>query len=248
MNNAQIFSQYSDQYARHRPQYPDELFSYLSEIAPGRDSAWDCATGNGQAAVSLAKYFSHVDATDISTEQIENHIPHPKIHYGISPAEHTSFADSSFDLITVATAVHWFDPASFHKEVDRVLKPGGILAVWTYSYFSIQPEIDEIILTELLNPVDRFWVEGNRMVLNGYRELTMPYEEIRTPAFSIHLEWTLGQLTAYMRTWSAVKRYLGELGTDPVESLEAKLGAFWKPEAIKTVHMPLHIRACRKPA
>lgn len=250
MNNIQTFSQSSDEYAKYRPQYPEKLFSYLSEICNGHDSAWDCATGNGQAAVSLAQYFSHVEATDLSAEQIQHGIVHPKVHYNISPAEHTPFQDESFDLITVATAVHWFDPEQFHREVKRVLKPGGVLAIWTYGYFQIDPEIDEVIREELLRPIDRFWAEGNRQVMNGYRDLTLPFEELRTPSFIVQVEWNPGQLIAYLRTWSAVKRYSAELGTDPLEQFETKLNTVWRrePDENKLVKMPLVFRACRKPA
>lgn len=247
MTNAQIFSQYSDQYAKHRPQYPDELFAYLSEISPGHNSAWDCATGNGQAAVSLAKYFARVEATDISAEQIEHHLPHPQVRYSVSPAEHTPFEDESFDLITVATAVHWFDQEKFHREVGRVLKPGGILAVWTYGFFNIVAEIDAVIRAELLDLVDPFWAEGNRVVLNGYRDLTMPFEEISTPDFSMQVEWNLNQLMAYARTWSAVKRYASEVGYDPVEQAGARLESLWGGwEKVRAVKMPLAVRASRK--
>ena len=248
MNNVQTFSQNSDQYAKSRPQYPQGLFAYLSELCFSHDAAWDCATGNGQAAVSCASYFSHVEATDISTEQIQNSIVHPKVRYTVSPAEKTPFADSSFDLITVATAVHWFDQEQFHREVRRVLKPKGILAVWTYGLFKIEPEIDKVIARELLEPLDRFWAPGNRQVMNGYRDLSLPFDEIRNPpAFSINLEWNLSQFRAYMRTWSAVKRYASELGIDPVDEFESKLKIVWhEPDKIKTVYMPLFFRASRK--
>src|SRR6185503_1839669 len=109
LNNIQTFSQSSAQYAKHRPQYPPELFAFLSELCQSHESAWDCATGNGQAAVSCAKYFSQVQATDISAEQIQNGQPHPRVGYSVSPAEQTPFENESFDLVVVATAVHWFD-------------------------------------------------------------------------------------------------------------------------------------------
>lgn len=249
LSNAQIFSQYSDQYAKHRPRYPDELFAYLSSVAPSHDSAWDCATGNGQAAVSLAKYFDHVEATDISAQQIEHHLPHPKVRYSVSPAEQTPFDDQAFDLITVATAVHWFDQEKFHQEVGRVLKPGGILAIWSYGYFNTEPEIDAAIQTELLEPIDPFWAAGNRLVLNGYRDLTLPFEELRTPNLTMHVEWNLDQLLAYARTWSAVKRYEVEVGHDLVKQAEARLAAPWGArEKVRAVKMPLSLRVSRKGA
>lgn len=250
MDNAQTFSQSSDQYAKYRPQYPDELFSWLNEICEAHDSAWDCATGNGQAAVSLAKYFSRVEATDISAEQIQHSIAHPRVHYSVCPAEHTPFDNESFDLVVVATAVHWFDLEQFYYEVGRVLKPRGILAVWTYGYFSIEPELDQFIRKELLDPVDPFWAAGNRQVLNGYRDLSLPFEEIPSPSnFSIQMPWNMEQFLAYVRTWSAVKRYATELGTDPVETFESKLKKVWgESDQVKVVKMPLALKAGRKSA
>lgn len=249
MHNAQTFSQGADQYAKHRPQYPDELFAYLSENCAAHDSAWDCATGNGQAAVSCAKYFSHIEATDISAEQIQHHIVHPRVHYSVSPAEHTPFADDSFDLIMVATAVHWFDQEQFFREVERVLKPNGMVAIWAYGFFKIEPEIDAIIAKELLNPIDQFWASGNRQIINGYRDLVLPFDEIHNaPPFSMQLEWNLEQLSAYLRTWSAVKRYLAEIGTDPIETMGIKMRTLWtEPEKSRTVQMPLYLKICRKP-
>jgi hypothetical protein len=101
---------------------------------------------------------------------------------------------------------------------------------------------------ELLNPIDRFWAEGNRQVMNGYRDLKLPFDPIQNiPSFSIQVEWSLEQLSAYLRTWSAVKRYSTELGIDPVEKFVAKLEKLWQsPEKTKQVQMPLFLKASRK--
>src|SRR5947199_10119649 len=66
------FSRQAADYAIFRPGYPRELFDYLGSIAPGRHLAWDCGTGNGQAAVGLASGFDRVIATDASENQIAN--------------------------------------------------------------------------------------------------------------------------------------------------------------------------------
>jgi len=250
MNNIQTFSSGSEQYAKHRPQYPEELFAYLNEISDRHDRAWDCATGNGQAAVGCAQYFSQVEATDLSAEQIQNHISHPKVRYSVSPAEHTPFDDHDFDLVTVASAVHWFDQGQFFREVERVLKPNGILAVWGYSFAEIEPKVDNLIAKVLLEPIDRFWADENRQVMAGYRDLALPFDEVRNPpTFTIRIEWTLGQLSAYLRTWSAVKLYTAELGTNPVNQLESELKTIWHdPDQTKLVQMPLSFKASRKPA
>jgi SAM-dependent methyltransferase len=126
------FSRLAQQYARYRPRYPAALFEYLASAAPGRALAWDCGAGNGQAAVSLAGRFRHVTATDASWDQIRRAQPHPRVDYRVEQAESPSLPSRSCDLITVAVAVHWFAFGPFYRSVARVLKPGGLLAVWTY--------------------------------------------------------------------------------------------------------------------
>jgi SAM-dependent methyltransferase len=249
LNNVQSFSSGSDQYARHRPSYPEELFLFLSEISPLHEFMWDCATGNGQAAISCAKYFSHVEATDISAEQIRECAVHPKITYSVSPAESTPFGVHSFDLITVAQAYHWFDQDKFSREAERVLKPNGILAVIGYGFCEISPEIDKVILENLLNPIDQFWAHGNRLLMSGYRDITLPFEEISIPQkFSIKVEWTLEHLLAYLRTWSAVKLFIKKYGVDPVAELEPKITPLWGKTEEMGVQMPIFLRVSRKAA
>ena len=63
------FSEKSATYARSRPTYPDALFEFVAAQVPARGRAWDCATGNGQAAIGLARYFDAVEATDASEQR-----------------------------------------------------------------------------------------------------------------------------------------------------------------------------------
>ncbi len=249
MKNIQSFSVQSEQYARHRPHYPAALFEFLSGVTEHHDCAWDCATGNGQAALACAAHFPHVEATDVSAEQIQHCLPHTRIRYSVSPAEQTPFANQAFDLIMVAQAIHWFDLAQFFNETERVLKPGGILAAWGYGFLDIERPIDDVISRELLAPIDPFWASGNRLVMNGYRDLALPYTAVAIPhEFSMTVAWDLPQLLAYLRTWSAVKRVTSELGHDPVARLEPALMALWDhPDTVKTVRMPLYLKVCRKP-
>jgi SAM-dependent methyltransferase len=248
LNNAQTFSVGSERYARYRPSYPENIFSFLNEICVQHESVWDCATGSGQAAVSCARYFSQVEATDISAEQIRHCIANPKINYSVSPAESTLFDNDSFDLIMVAQALHWFDQEKFFQEALRVLKPNGILAIFGYGFFEISPEIDTIIYENLLLPIDRFWAKGNRLLISGYKDVSMPFNEIIVPQnFTMQVEWTLQQLLEYLRTWSAVKLFAKELGYDPVTQMESKIKPFWEePEKVKPVKMPLFLRVSRK--
>ena len=153
------FSKHSEQYAQYRPQYPDEIYAYLASLAPGHSLAWDCGTGNGQAAIGLAKYFDKVHATDASAEQISRAYHHDKVEYGMEPAEHVSLGASSTDLVTVAVAIHWFNFDEFYREVKRVLKSEGILAVWTYSLPKISPQIDSFVNQYYYEILSGYWPE-----------------------------------------------------------------------------------------
>ena len=119
------FSKLAETYAQYRPHYPADLFAYLAQQTPEHALAWDCATGSGQAAFDLVNYYDQVIATDASAEQVSRARPHERITYRVEPAEGTSLAPKSVDLITVAVAVHWFDFERFYQEVRRVLRPPG---------------------------------------------------------------------------------------------------------------------------
>src|SRR6476646_1459606 len=63
------FSAFANRYADFRPRYPAAIFERLASIVPRTSLVWDCACGNGQATVDLAKRFERVIATDASKEQ-----------------------------------------------------------------------------------------------------------------------------------------------------------------------------------
>ena len=111
------FSAASGRYAAYRPDYPAALFEWLAGLCDRHDTAWDCATGSGQAALGLAPHFRRVVATDASAEQVRHAVAHPSIDYRVAQAEDSGLADHSVDLVTVAQAAHWFDLPRFYAEV-----------------------------------------------------------------------------------------------------------------------------------
>ncbi|WP_291727473.1 class I SAM-dependent methyltransferase [Bernardetia sp.] len=107
------FSDNSQNYAIYRPSYPKEVFEIIYSHIEGKKIAWDCATGNGQVANILAQDFEKVYATDISQNQLKNAVQKENIVYSVEQAEKSSFEDNSFDLITVAQAIHLSCPIFF---------------------------------------------------------------------------------------------------------------------------------------
>ena len=125
------FSRLAAQYAEFRPSYPGALFDLLARIAPSRGRAWDCACGSGQATLDLAERFESVVGTDASAQQVAAAKPHPRVTYAVCRAEASGLETASFDLVTVAQSLHWFDRPGFYAEARRVLKPEGVIGVWT---------------------------------------------------------------------------------------------------------------------
>ena len=239
------FSRVASDYAAYRPQYPAELFAFLSSLAPARNTAWDCATGSGQAAIGLAAHFARVIGTDASAAQIAAADQLPHVEYRVAPAEASGLADRSIDLVAVAQAAHWFDLDRFYAEVRRVVAPAGVLALWSYGVHSVDAgPIDDAVgrfYTEVVGP---YWPPERRLIEEGYRTIPFPFSEIEAPPFTLAATWTLPELMGYLRTWSATTRYRERVGHDPVALLEQKLLPLWGPPGdARRVSWPLAIRA-----
>jgi len=242
------FSGYARDYAAYRPAWPFELFRWLAGRAPGRSLAWDCATGNGQAAVSLAAYFDRVVATDASREQIEQARRHPKVEYRVEPAESCSLPDESVDLAVVAQAFHWFDQATFLGEVSRVLRPQGLLALLIYQLATVSEQVDAVVYRLYRDILADFWPPEREQIEQGLENVTLPFADVSAPGFELAVEWNMRQLFNYLGTWSAVRRYRSVNGADPVRQIEIELETAWGPEEVKRrVVWPIGLRVCRRP-
>ncbi len=239
------FSTQAKAYATFRPTYPASLYEFLLKQLPKHNTAWDCATGNGQVANQLANHFETVFATDISQRQLDQTIPRNNIFYSISPAEKTNFTDQQFDLVTVGQALHWFDQNLFYEEVKRVCKPGGLLAVWGYALLNIEPGIDDEILHFYNHIVGPYWDSARRLLEEEYQTISFPFEEIVSPGFSIKVEWTLSQMAGYLSSWSSTQKYIQQVGQDPVLPFIQKLSEIWDPTVTKVVRFPLFCRSGR---
>lgn len=239
------FSTHAGDYAKARPGYPAALFSWLADIAPARECAWDCATGNGQAAVALADHFTRVIATDASETQIQHASPHPKVDYRIATAEQSGIASASCDLVTVAQAYHWFAQDVFLAEVRRILKPGGVLAVWGYGLTRVSPEIDRVVDMFANRIVGPYWPPERIHIDNEYADLPFIENMIDAPAFAMSLQWQREQFLAYLETWSSVQRYCNEKHHSPMNWVRDELDVYWPAGQVLEVSWPIFFKAGR---
>lgn len=247
MNPPDHFSSVARAYAQARPHYPPELFEWLATLSAGHALAWDCGAGSGQASIALARHFDRIAATDLSAAQIAQAAAHPAVTYRVAPAEASGLGSGTVDLVAVAQALHWFDHARFFAEVARVLAPGGAFAAWTYGTLSVEDEpVNGLIQTYYHETVGPYWPPERRHVEDGYRSIPFPFTRIDAPLFRMALDWTLPELLAYFRSWSATARYVRDRGQDPVVPFGEQLSRVWGDADVpRRIVWPLTVLAGR---
>ena len=236
------FSKQAAGYAKFRPRYPQKLFDYLGRIAPSRQLAWDCGTGNGQATVGLASVFARIIASDASEKQIANAQSHERVDYRVASAENSGIESETIDLIMVAQALHWFALDRFYGEVRRVLRDNGVLAASAYNLLQIEPAIDEVVNRYYYEVVGPFWPPERKLV-EQFADLPFPFHRVDAPRFEMTAQWNLDHLLGYLRTWSSTQRFIAAKGSDPLEQIMDELHAVWDDsQQTRNVTWPLVLR------
>ncbi len=233
MNFKDHFTKQAKSYAKFRPNYPGELFEFLASISPSNELAWDCATGSGQAANGLANFFNKVIASDASENQVNNAFKNNKITYKVFPAEKADIESSSVDLITVAQALHWFNFEKFYREVRRVLKKDGIIAVWLYDLVKISTEVDLITKRFDEEILKNYWPPERQLFYDKYKSIPFPFEKVEAPEFEMTSEWTYNDLLGFLGTWSGTQKFRDGENYDPLNLIREELIKTWGDEEIK---------------
>ena len=141
----------------------------------------------------------------------------------MSPGETLNVEDSSIDLLTVCQAVHWFDLDTFYKEVKRVLKPNGVLAL--YGYFTPivknEPEINQMIDQLYHGTLRRYFHPKIKALEESYKNLPFPFQNV-TRSYEKHIfemESDLNHLANWFKTWSGWQEYKKKNGEFVAEKL-----------------------------
>jgi SAM-dependent methyltransferase len=128
------FARSVEAYERARPEYPPEAIAFLArelDLIGGHPPrrVVDLAAGSGKLSRPLAKLGCEVIAVE-PVDEMRAAIG-PGIEALAGTAEAMPLADDSADAVTVGQAFHWFDGPKALAEIERVLRPGGALAlVW----------------------------------------------------------------------------------------------------------------------
>jgi SAM-dependent methyltransferase len=221
-----LFSEHSECYQKARPTYSEEIIGQILLSVPERDMAWDVGAGSGQFTQLLAPYFTHVLATDISENQLQHAPKLANVRYSVKKAQQSDLMAHVVDLVTVAQAVHWFNFESFYKEVRRVLKLDGILALIGYGLIQIQDQNLHVKVQHLYHEtLKNDWDVERRYIDEAYQSIPFPFQEIATPQLELNYVWTAQQLFEYLTTWSAVQHYERRTGHSALTEIADDLRA-----------------------
>ncbi len=181
-------------YAQFRLDYHPTVYNTIltqhTSTGGKLDTLLDVGCGPGTAVRTLATRFQHAIGFDPSEGMIASakklggtSASGDPIRFDISSAEDLAgIADGSIDLLTAATAAHWFDMPGFWKRAAQVLKPGGSVAIWTYgggrrfgpsmpNAEAINAEMD-VIRETYLKP---YTLPGNILARDLYVDLALPW-------------------------------------------------------------------------
>lgn len=194
--------------------------------------------------------FAYGHATDPSAAQIARHWAQgqadARVSLAVEPAESTALDDASVDLVAVAQALHWFDRYRFFATCERVLRPGGVLAAWTYQDIIFEDDLAEVA-EKVRDDIDPYWPPERADVDMGYGDYVWPFEALPTPRLWLTADWDLPTLLGYFGSLSATGSYRAATGEDPVYAHTPALAEVWgDPQRVRTMRWPLILHLRRK--
>ncbi|MCI5904955.1 MAG: class I SAM-dependent methyltransferase [Oscillospiraceae bacterium] len=127
--NEDKFSGKAEIYDKYRPSYPTELTDWLY-IKTRAQTVADIGAGTGKFTKLLLDKPWKVTAVEPNRDMLvilQRNVPQAKAIE--APAENTGIPDHTIDLVTAATAFHWFDEDKFREECKRIMTESGRVAL-----------------------------------------------------------------------------------------------------------------------
>nr|CAD7458379.1 unnamed protein product [Timema tahoe] len=217
-------------YKKFRHPTPDQLITHIvkyvtQQICPPLGVAVDVGCGAGQSTLVLAPHFTNilgVDPSDAAIQEARGSNPPRNVQFRVGSAESLDVKPGSVHLVTASQACHWFNLPRFYRETERVLAPGGVLAM--YGYLLPRPLLGDIQLGHI---VDKYYnttlgdyvLDGSKKVyLNNYRDQefnSVPFigePLVRDESVSADYQATVTDLVGYVNSWSACQNYRRQHG------------------------------------
>ena len=243
------FDPVASDYDKYRPSYPDELFEQLERYAGTFTGArvLDVAAGTGIATRAVRARGAHVVATDLGADMLRVlRARTPEVPIVQARGEALPFRQQSFDVVTCATAWHWLPLRRRAREVLRVLRPGGVLAIW-WSFGGLHGDEE---MTQREREVYERWRIGQLPLVTPTPEVADETEvlpqagfvELEVPAIKSTRTITVAEHIGHLSTHSPVLALRGDLPRFQADLLAAYDG---RDSVVEEVHC--HVVLARRP-
>lgn len=210
-------------YQKYRFTPPDGLKNIIIQYLDKKKGephvlAVDLGCGTGQNSRLLAPHFKEVVGIDISEGQLEEARAVPGYHnitYRKGTAEELPFSDGSVDLLTAASAAHWFDQSRFLAEANRVLKPRGCMALLGFSDYNTRLHYQDCVelnhiyeeVKQVLSPYTSTRVDlCERKLEDLYSAISFPDKE-RIECFKANSFISVRNLVGFFESLSMFQMY-----------------------------------------
>ncbi|KAN0039503.1 hypothetical protein ACTA71_007292 [Dictyostelium dimigraforme] len=211
------FGSVSVSYKNFRPTYSEELYSIIDSFCDSkRDLAIDIGCGSGQATVKLSKYFKKVIGYEPSENQLKHAEKVENVEYRLSAAEKIDLPSGSVDLITVATAAHWFNLPEFFEESKRLLRDDGSLIIWCYGLFEIKnnEEVQKINKNHYLGTLRNYWAPQIKYINDEYVDIKPTFENTTRKTITLDKTMSVNDIIGIYSSWSGYASYIKEGNKD----------------------------------
>lgn len=231
------FGRQAEQYKVARPSYPPALFEYLRTLSDKDGVVLDVGCGSGQATFLLASYFNHVVGIDESSKQIETAKKNVQsnVNFVRASSADIPLADKSVSLVTVATAMHWFDLPKFYAETNRVLKDDGKIAAWVYYLAKVNDPVDAIIKDFFEKRLAHNIDQSRQWVIDRYDSIPFPFPDKCKKHFEYSADADFEKFKSLLRSSSLVQKEIEETGKDPLLEIEESIKHSWGSEPVRTL-------------
>lgn len=223
------WTQLAEEYAANRKGYSNELYDTIANFGLRRGATiLDVGCGTGLASEPFAKNgfpVTGVDASPAMLAKAQERLPDAVFVEG--SAEALPFPNERFDVVVSAQAFHWFDRSRALAEAHRVLRPGGIIAIW-WKHLMAEDHLSEIrneCFRALGKEAPRSGLNGGFREFYGSEQFTDQTLRVLPWRTSMPLEQYLG----YERSRRSTHEALGAQAEAYFKLLEQRLHEFAGP-------------------
>lgn len=203
MGEETTFRSYNEEqgkiYAKARYDYHQEVYNVIinhhTSTGGQLDTIMDVGCGPGLVERALSPKFVHGVGLDHSEGMIKvarmlggSSSASEPILFEVSSAEELGadlsppIQEGTVDLITAATAAHWFDMDRFWPQAARMLKPGGSVAIWISGDAMVHPSvpngeaIQAVMMRYREQHLTPFLTRGNAFSQDAYDTMALPWD------------------------------------------------------------------------